>query len=104
MIQLTRLLLSFDYVLPNIPHASLPLWRRYHGFDTAMIQFTKSLVSFGVERIDLFLLHYPICWPELCGADFQAKGTWHDSWRALEALVDKGLIRAIGEYINQSSQ
>lgn len=81
-----------------MPFAELSFWVacRHHGFDSAMIQFTKSLVSFGSEHIDLFLLHYPVCWPELCGEGFEAKGTWHDSWRALEALVDKGIVRAIG--------
>jgi diketogulonate reductase-like aldo/keto reductase len=50
-----------------------------------------------VEYVDLFLLHYPACWPELCGADVIPAGRWQDSWKALETLVDKGLIRAIGK-------
>ena len=49
-----------------------------------------------MEYVDLFLLHYPACWPELCGADVAPAGRWQDSWKALETLVDKGLIRAIG--------
>ena len=49
-----------------------------------------------MEYVDLFLLHYPACWPELCGADVVPAGRWQDSWKALETLVDKGLIRAIG--------
>lgn len=63
-----------------------------------MIQFTKSLSGLAVEEVDLFLLHYPACWPGLCGEGFTPKGTWHDSWRALEDLVDKGLVRAIGAW------
>jgi diketogulonate reductase-like aldo/keto reductase len=71
-----------------------------------MIQFTKSLGALAVEAVDLFLLHYPACWPGLCAAEAgggegggspPAPGTWQDSWRALESLVDKGLVRAIGE-------
>lgn len=73
---------------------------RHHGYDTAMIQFTKSLASLAVEQVDLFLLHYPACWPELCGADVAPAGRWQDSWRALETLVDKGLVRAIGESLS----
>lgn len=69
---------------------------RHHGRDEAMIQFTKSLSALAVEQVDLFLLHYPACWPELCGEGYTPKGTWHDSWRALEELIDKGLVRAIG--------
>ncbi len=60
------------------------------------LQFTKSLSSLAVEYVDLFLLHYPACWPELCGAGVVPAGRWQDSWKALETLVDKGLIRAIG--------
>lgn len=63
----------------------------------APLQFTKSLSSLAVEYVDLFLLHYPACWPELCGADVAPAGKWQDSWKALETLVDKGLIRAIGK-------
>lgn len=62
------------------------------------LQFTKSLSSLAVEYVDLFLLHYPACWPELCGAETVPAGRWQDSWKALETLVNKGLIRAIGEY------
>jgi aryl-alcohol dehydrogenase-like predicted oxidoreductase len=71
---------------------------RHHGYDSAMIQFTKSLASLMVERVDLFLLHYPACAPGLCSARelAGAQGTWRDSWRALESLVGKGLVRAIG--------
>ena len=76
---------------------------RHHGYDSAMIQFTKSLSALAVEDVDLFLLHYPACWPGLCGGAGGAEGsppvppgTWQDSWRALESLVDKGLVRAIG--------
>ncbi len=61
------------------------------------MQFTKSLSSLAVEYVDLFLLHYPSCWPELCGADVEPAGRWQDSWKALETLVEKGLVRAIGE-------
>ncbi len=71
---------------------------RHHGRDEAMIQFTKSLSGLAVEEVDLFLLHYPACWPGLCGEGFTTKGTWHDSWRALEDLVDKKLVRAIGSW------
>ena len=46
--------------------------------------------------VDLFLLHYPECWGDLCGGVAPA-GTFPDSWRALEDLYEAGLARAIGE-------
>lgn len=49
----------------------------------------------NTSYVDLFLLHYPDCWGDLCGGD-KPKGTFLDSWRALEQLYDKGLARAIG--------
>ena len=69
-----------------------------------LLQFTKSLSSLAVEYVDLFLLHYPACWPELCGADVVPAGRWQDSWKALETLVDKGLIRAIGRMASHHLQ
>ena len=74
---------------------------RHHAYDVAMIQFTKSISALAVEYVDLFLLHYPACWAELCGAGAAPAGRWQDSWKALETLVDKGLIRAIGKTSSQ---
>ena len=62
---------------------------RHHGYDAAMIQFTRSISALATEFVDLFLLHYPACWPELCGAGTAPAGRWQDSWKALETLVDK---------------
>jgi diketogulonate reductase-like aldo/keto reductase len=45
--------------------------------------------------VDLFLLHYPDCWADLCGK-VRPEGTWQDSWRALEVKVQEGKIRALG--------
>jgi hypothetical protein len=66
---------------------------RHHGYETALAQFGQSLTDLKTDYLDLFLLHYPRCWTGLCNPP---KGTWQDSWRALEALVDAGKIRAIG--------
>lgn len=45
---------------------------------------------------DVILLHYPICWSELCGEGWRTEGHWRDSWRALEDAVRRGAARAIG--------
>lgn len=57
--------------------------------------FPNSLKHLGTSYIDAFLLHYPKCFGTLCGGT-TPQGTWRDSWRALEALYDKGQVRAIG--------
>lgn len=56
---------------------------------------------------DIAVLHMLICntadlrlsdryWQELCG-EAKPEGTWQDSWRALEHLVDSGTVHSIGE-------
>ncbi len=60
---------------------------------TEMVQ--SSLANLGVEYLDLFLLHYPKCWGNLCGGK-TPQGTWRDSWRALETLQRAGKVRSIG--------
>lgn len=66
---------------------------RHHGYESALHQFEQSLGDLRTSYLDLFLLHYPRCWPGLCAAP---QGTWQDSWRALEALLQAGKVRAIG--------
>ena len=39
--------------------------------------------------LDLFLLHYPACWPGLCAPPADGS-TWRDSWRALEVQAIPG--------------
>jgi aryl-alcohol dehydrogenase-like predicted oxidoreductase len=46
----------------------------------------KSLKRLGTDRIDLYQLH----WPDESGVPIE------DTWGAMAALVDEGLVRAIG--------
>eukprot|EP00884_Botryococcus_braunii_P006785 jgi/Botrbrau1/16107/Bobra.7_2s0071.1 len=39
---------------------------RHHGYDSTLRQFEESLRDFRTNYLDLFLLHYPHCWPGLC--------------------------------------
>src|SRR3954453_21868664 len=45
-----------------------------------------SLLRLGVETIDVYLLH----WPDETGVPLE------DTWGAMGALVDEGLVRAVG--------
>ena len=66
-----------------------------HGYNNTIQSFNKSLINLNTSYIDLFLLHYPECWKELCG-NYNTNETFHDSWRALEYLLKQGKVRAIG--------
>jgi 2,5-diketo-D-gluconate reductase A len=56
------------------------------GFDAALYGFEQTLAALGTERIDLFLIHWPL--PEV--RDFV------ETWRAFERIYAEGRARAIG--------
>lgn len=60
------------------------LWNSDQGYDSALFAMESSLERLGLERVDLYLIHWPK--PEHTA----------DSWRALEHLKTQGLTRAIG--------
>lgn len=52
----------------------------------------QSLKALGLEYLDLYLIHWPVTGvpgPEV-------RPDILETWRALEALVDEGLVRSIG--------
>lgn len=59
---------------------------RDHGFDAACASAHTSLKTLGLDRIDLYLIH----WPN------PSVGKYLDTWRAMIALQDDGYARSIG--------
>jgi 2,5-diketo-D-gluconate reductase A len=56
------------------------------SFDDALRAFDQSLADLGLDRLDLFLIH----WPLATVRDFT------EAWRALERVYSEGRVRAIG--------
>lgn len=54
----------------------------------------------GVDYLDLFLIHFPVSFTpgtvEASSADDVEEVPIADTWRAMEALVDEGLVKNIG--------
>ena len=61
------------------------------GFDSTLAAVTNLLGKLGLDYLDLFLVHWP---GMLDGRD--APQLRVDTWRALHAAVERGLIRYIG--------
>ena len=59
---------------------------RDHGYDETIASARGSLERLGLERIDLYLIH----WPN------PSVDKYLDSWRAMIRLRDEGLVRSIG--------
>lgn len=56
------------------------------GFDAARVAFDQSLHDLGLERIDLFLIHWPL----------PTVRDYVETWRALETVLAEGRARSIG--------
>jgi 2,5-diketo-D-gluconate reductase A len=62
------------------------LWNDSHGFDAALRAFDRSMGLLGLEKLDLYLIHWPA--PRL--------DAYVDSWRALIRLREEGRVASIG--------
>lgn len=60
------------------------LWNDDHGYDATLRACDASLRRLGVERVDLYLVHWPV------------PGLRRETWRAMERLLADGKARAIG--------
>lgn len=60
------------------------LWNQDHGYDDARRACDESLRLLGLDRLDLYLIHWP------------AAGKRAETWRAMEAILADGKARAIG--------
>ncbi|MFE4800058.1 aldo/keto reductase [Streptomyces sp. NPDC056708] len=62
------------------------LWNADQGYDSTLRAFDASLAKLGLDRIDLYLIHWPT----------PARDLYLDSWRAIERLAADGRIGAAG--------
>ena len=62
------------------------LWNTYHGYDSTLKAFEKTMSDLQLEYLDLYLIHWPL----------PKNKKYVDSWKAMEKLYREGQIRAIG--------
>ncbi|WP_037679773.1 aldo/keto reductase [Streptomyces griseus] len=59
---------------------------RHHGYEETLASFEESRARLALERIDLYLIHWPL--PRV--------DKYVDSWKAMIKLREDGLVRSIG--------
>ena len=62
------------------------LWNAEQGYDNTLHAFEQSMKLLGLERLDLYLIHWPL----------PKKAAFVDTWRAMIRLKEEGRIRSIG--------
>lgn len=69
------------------------VWNADRGYDSTLRACEKSLTNLGMDYLDLYLIHWPAN-----GLQFgnNADSINLDTWKAMERLVDEGLVRSIG--------
>jgi diketogulonate reductase-like aldo/keto reductase len=69
------------------------LWNAHHGKAHVEKACRKTLRDLRLKQLDLYLIHWPVA-----GANRGAVVTppLRETWQAMEALVDAGLVKAIG--------
>ncbi|XP_023216270.1 uncharacterized oxidoreductase ZK1290.5-like [Centruroides sculpturatus] len=68
------------------------LWPTDYGSISTRKAFYEAMERLGVDYLDLFMLHWPLC-PSTCSDKWNLL---HETWRTLECLLDEGRISAIG--------
>lgn len=87
------------------------LWNTFHSKEHAVEMAKRSLQDWGLEYLDLFLIHFPIAQKYVDPAERYPPGLLTDvdagviefenvpiaeTWGALESLVEAGLVKNIG--------
>ncbi|CCD24474.1 trifunctional aldehyde reductase/xylose reductase/glucose 1-dehydrogenase (NADP(+)) NDAI_0D01600 [Naumovozyma dairenensis CBS 421] len=90
------------------------LWNNFHHPDHVKLNLQRNLKDLGLDYVDLYYIHFPIAFKFVSpderyppgmytGKEDEAKGILTeenvpliDTYRAMEKLVDEGLIKSIG--------
>jgi alcohol dehydrogenase (NADP+) len=81
------------------------LWNDKHAETDVIPAFTQSLADLQLDYLDLYLIHWPVPNHHPPGVDVHSRDhsarpyiheNYMKTWRQLEKLVDRGLVRHIG--------
>lgn len=80
------------------------LWNTKHDPEDVEVACRTTLADLGISYLDMYLMHWPMAFQrgkELMprredGSVCYSDTHYRDTWTAMETLVDKGLVKAIG--------
>ena len=81
------------------------LWNDKHGENDVIASCLQSLADLQVDYLDLYLVHWPFPNHHALGCDVTARNphavpyiheNYMHTWRKMEELIDRGLVRNIG--------
>ncbi|XP_050420988.1 aldo-keto reductase family 1 member B10-like [Adelges cooleyi] len=83
------------------------LWNTFHQPDYVEAVLKQTLSDLQISYLDLYLIHWPMAFKEgtLQGDLFpkdekdvtiEGEGSYVETWKGLEKLVEKGLVKSIG--------
>lgn len=78
------------------------LWNSDQHVEIVPKACENTLKNLQLDYLDLYLIHFPVCWKHTgietpsWGASELGDTPLIDTWRAMEGLVGKGLVRSIG--------
>lgn len=87
------------------------LWNNYHSRTHALEMAKAQNSAWGLDYIDLYLIHFPVSLEYISPEKLRYPGWWMDAdhrtislsktplqetWSALETLVDEGIAKSIG--------
>ena len=73
------------------------LWNTGHGETGVRKSCERSLKQLGLDQLDLYLIHFPVCWKHTglatpsWGKSELGDTPLIDTWRAMEKLANKNL-------------
>ncbi|XP_078400876.1 aldo-keto reductase family 1 member B1 isoform X2 [Cetorhinus maximus] len=80
------------------------LWCTCHAPEDVKPSLMQTLTALQLTYLDLYLIHFPVGFQALLGELFPMRkgrvlvsdADYVDTWRAMEVLVDEGLVKSIG--------
>lgn len=81
------------------------LWNTYHKTELVEVNLRKTLSDLGIEYLDLYLIHWPMAYKDGSNNFPQTPEgkplldddvDYLDTWKGMEAVLAKGLVKNIG--------